>query len=85
MRERIYEYSTLAIANDSLTIQHHRRLVRLRAKLAYSGALMKWRVRSRPLFHALSRRSQRTSICRSVHSIRSGIEMRRALDVFWLS
>jgi hypothetical protein len=53
--ETLYEYSTLAIANDSLTIQHHRRLVRLRAKLAYSGALMKWRVRSRPLFHALSR------------------------------
>jgi hypothetical protein len=53
--ETIYEYSTLAIRDDSLTIQHHRNLIPLRAKLDYRGALKKWRLRSRPLIHALSR------------------------------
>jgi hypothetical protein len=53
--QTIYEYSTLAIGNDALTIQHHRHLIRLRAKLEYTGALKKWRLRSRPLLHALSR------------------------------
>jgi hypothetical protein len=53
--EMIYEYSTLAIGNDALTIQHHRNLIRLRAKLQYRGASKKWRLRSRPLLHALSR------------------------------
>jgi hypothetical protein len=52
--ETIYEYSTLAIEHDALTLQHHRNLIRLRAKPAYSGALKKWRLRSRPLLHALS-------------------------------
>jgi hypothetical protein len=53
--ETIYEYSTLAIGNDELTIQHHRHLIRVRAKLEYRGTLKKWRLRSRPLLHALSR------------------------------
>jgi hypothetical protein len=53
--ETIYEYSTLAIGDDALTIQHYRNLIRLRAKLEYSGAAKKWRLRSRPLLHALSR------------------------------
>jgi hypothetical protein len=53
--ETIYEYSTLAIGDDALTIQHHRNLIRLRAKLQYRGALKKWRLLSRPLLHALSR------------------------------
>jgi hypothetical protein len=53
--DTIYEFSTLAIADDALTIQHHRNLVRLRAKLEHSGGLKKWRLRARPLLHALSR------------------------------
>lgn len=53
--ETIYEYSTLEVGNDTVTIRHHRNLIQLRAKVEYAGALKKWRLRSRPLLHALSR------------------------------